>query len=162
MKVFKNIFLKPLSFIPALLMLYIIFSFSAQNGTTSAGLSYKVSYKIISITDKALDLELTDTQIDRGVNKIHYYVRKTAHFSEYFLLALCVSLPLYVYGVRGFWIMLIAGILCIGFAGLDEIHQMYVDGRVGSLKDVIIDSMGVISGILFIKIFGFIFQKVLF
>ena len=159
MKVFKNIFLKPLSFIPALLMLYIIFSFSAQNGTASAGLSYKVSYKIISITDKALDLELTDTQIDRGVNKIHYYVRKTAHFSEYFLLALCVSLPLYVYGVRGFWIMLIAGILCIGFAGLDEIHQMYVDGRVGSLKDVIIDSFGAVTGIIFTRLFLAVFTK---
>ncbi|MCD7736336.1 MAG: VanZ family protein, partial [Lachnospiraceae bacterium] len=40
-------FLKPLSFIPAILLMYMIFSFSAQEGTVSSDLSYKVSYKII-------------------------------------------------------------------------------------------------------------------
>ena len=40
--------------------------------------------------------------------------------TEYFLLALCVSFPLYVYGVRGIWLLLLAGIICVGFAGLDE------------------------------------------
>ena len=39
--------LKPLSFLPALLMMYIIFSFSAQPGEVSGNLSYKVSYKIV-------------------------------------------------------------------------------------------------------------------
>ena len=159
MKFFVNIFLKPLSFIPALLMMYIIFSFSAQNGTTSAGLSYKVSHKVVSVVDKALDLELTDTQIHNGINKIHFYIRKTAHFLEYFLLAISVTIPLYVYRIRSLWLMLTASILCICFAGFDELHQLYVDGRAGSLKDVFIDSMGIISGIIFVKTFGYIFAK---
>ena len=51
---------------------------------------------------------------------IHYYVRKAAHMTEYFLLAIAISFPLYVYGVRGIWLMLLAGIVCVGFAGLDE------------------------------------------
>ena len=60
---------------------------------------------------------------------IHYYVRKAAHMTEYFLLAIAISFPLYVYGVRGSWLMLLAGIVCVGFAGLDEYHQSFVDAR---------------------------------
>ena len=41
--------LKPLSFLPALLMMYIIFSFSAQPGEVSGNLSYKVSYEIVEM-----------------------------------------------------------------------------------------------------------------
>lgn len=112
--------LKPLSFIPAILMMYIIFSFSSQDGTASSKLSYQVTYKAVSVADHALDLELTDKQISRCIRKIHYYVRKLAHFSEYFLLAVSIAVPLYVYGIRGMWLVLIAGILCVSYAALDE------------------------------------------
>ena len=37
------LFLKPLTVLPALLMMLVIFSFSAQNGKESGNLSYKIS-----------------------------------------------------------------------------------------------------------------------
>lgn len=154
--------LKPLSFIPALLMLYIIFCFSAQDGTASANLSYKVSYKAVTIADRALDLELTEKQISRCISKIHFYVRKLAHFSEYFLLAITIAVPLYVYRVRGIWLVIAGGILCAGFASLDELHQYFVSGRSCSVRDVIIDSCGAFVGILFVRIFGYIGRKTIF
>ena len=43
--------------------------------------------------------------------------------TEYCLLAICVSLPLYVYGLRGFALTFLAGILCVAFAASDEFHQ---------------------------------------
>lgn len=46
MKIVKML-LKPFSFVPALLMMYVIFSFSAQTGEVSGDLSYKISYKIV-------------------------------------------------------------------------------------------------------------------
>ena len=153
--------LKP-SFIPALLMMYIIFSFSAQDGATSSNLSYKVTYKAVSMADNALDLELTDKQISRCIRKIHYYVRKLAHFSEYFLLAVSVAVPLYVYGIRGLWLVLTAGILCVGFAALDEFHQYFVRGRGCSAHDVLIDSCGALIGIVFVRIMGYIGRKAIF
>lgn len=154
--------LKPLSFIPALLMMYIIFSFSSQDGTTSSNLSYRVTYKAVSMADDALDLELTDKQIARCIRKIHYYVRKLAHFSEYFLLAVSIAVPLYVYGIRGIWLVLTAGILCVGFAALDEFHQYFVQGRGCSARDVLIDSCGSLIGILFVRILGYIGRKTIF
>lgn len=151
--------LKPLSFVPALAMMYIIFSFSAQDGATSSNLSYKVTYRAVSAADRALDLELTDKQISRCIRKIHYYVRKLAHFTEYFLLAVSVTFPLYVYGIRGIWLVITGGILCVGFAALDELHQYFVHGRGCSIRDVMIDSCGSLIGMLFVRLFGYIGRK---
>ncbi len=162
MKLLLRILLKPLSFIPALMMMYLIFCLSAQDGTTSSNLSYNVSYTAISFVDKALDLELTDKQISRSIRKIHYSVRKLAHFTEYFLLAVSVSFPLYVYGIRGIWLIIISGFLCVGFASLDELHQYFVRGRGCSVRDVMIDSFGSFLGILFVRISGYIGRKTIF
>ena len=73
--------------------------------------------------------------------------------TEYFLLAIAISFPLYVYGVRGIWLMILAGIVCVGFAGLDEYYQSFVDARTPSLKDVGIDSTGAFIGILLVQAF---------
>lgn len=161
-KALLRFILKPLSFVPALLMMYIIFSFSAKDGATSSNLSYKVSYKAVSIADRALDLELTDKQISRCIHKIHFYVRKLAHFTEYFLLAVTLAIPLYVYRIRGIWLVITGGILCVGFAALDELHQYFVNGRSCSVRDVIIDGCGSLLGILLVRIFGYIGRKTIF
>ena len=47
--------LKPLSFLPALMLMYMIYSFSAQPGEVSSALSYKVSYKIVQTADYIFD-----------------------------------------------------------------------------------------------------------
>ena len=148
--------LKPLSFLPALLMMYIIFSFSAQPGEVSGNLSYKISYEIIETKSELLSENLSSEEIAYKADGIHYYVRKAAHMTEYFLLAIAISFPLYVYGVRGIWLMLLAGIVCVGFAGLDEYHQSFVAGRGPSVRDVGIDSIGVLFGITFVRLFCWI------
>ncbi len=145
--------LKPLSFLPALLMMYIIFSFSAQPGEVSGNLSYKISYEIIETKSELLSENLSSEEIAYKADGIHYYVRKAAHMTEYFLLAIAISFPLYVYGVRGIWLMLLAGIVCVGFAGLDEYHQSFVDARTPAVKDVGIDSIGAFIGILLVQAF---------
>jgi VanZ family protein len=156
---YLKFFLKPLSFVPALLVMYMIFSFSAQDSTESANLSYKVSYDAVTLVDKTLDLELTQNQIIRCINKIHTYVRKCAHFSEYCLLAITVAFPLFIYGVRGLWLFLGTGLICVGFASSDEFHQIFVSGRGPSVRDVLIDSSGALLGILLVKLFCHIGRK---
>ena len=84
--------LKPLSFLPALLMMYIIFSFSAQPGEVSGNLSYKISYEIIETKSELLSENLSSEEIAYKADGIHYYVRKAAHMTEYFLLAIAICL----------------------------------------------------------------------
>ena len=145
--------LKPLSFLPALLMMYLIFSFSAQTGEVSGELSYKISYNIVEIKSEILHEGKSYDELNYEANSIQFYVRKAAHMTEYFLLAVAVSFPLYVYRVRGFWLFLLAGIFCAGFAGLDEYHQSFVSGRSPSVRDVCIDSSGALIGIILVQLF---------
>ena len=145
--------LKPLSFLPAILMMYVIYSFSAQTGEVSGQLSYKISYKIVETKNQLLNENKSSAELAVSADTIHFYVRKAGHMTEYFLLAVAISFPLYVYGVRGIWLVILAGIICVGFAGLDEYHQPFVADRGPSLRDVGIDSIGALIGILMVQAF---------
>ena len=154
--------LKPLSFLPAIVVMYLIFSFSSQDGVSSARLSRMVSEKVVVTADQVLEKGWSAEQIAAYTEQIHYYVRKTAHVTEYFVLAVTVAFPLYVYGIRGLWLVLLAGVFCVSFAGLDEYHQSFVVGRGPSARDVAVDSIGILPGILLVRIVGFIGRKTIF
>ena len=152
MKIVKT-FLKPLSFLPAIAMMCVIYLVSAQTGEVSGELSYEISYQLVETKNEILNTQLTLDQLSQQAHSIQYYVRKAAHLTEYFLLAIAVSFPLYVYGVRGIWLILLSGAICVGFAGFDEYHQSLVEGRGPSVKDVLIDSAGAGLGILLVQAF---------
>ena len=154
--------LKPLSFIPAILLMMMIYHFSAQPAEVSSQLSYKVSYKIVETADYVFETNLDYWQMDSWAQRIHGVTRKLAHMTEYFALAIAVSFPLYVYGVHGIWLMLLAGIICVGFATGDEYHQSFVSGRSPSVRDVGIDSFGVFWGIILVRIIGWTGRKTIF
>lgn len=143
--------LKPLSFLPAILMMYLIYSFSAQTGEVSGALSYEVSYQIVETKNEVLNENKTYDELAYSASSIEFYVRKAAHMTEYCLLAIAISFPLYVYGVRGIWLILLAGAICVGFAGFDEYHQSFVADRGPSVRDVGIDSIGITAGILLVR-----------
>lgn len=147
MKILKK--LKPLSFLPLILMLMMIFSFSAQDGEDSGKLSYEISYKIIEVKNVVFHENKTVDEIAKGADDIHFYVRKAGHMTEYFLLCLTIIFPLYLYGVRGWKLYALAVILSACFAGTDEFHQSFVDGRGPSVVDVGIDTFGAIIGTVF-------------
>lgn len=161
-KKFLRFILKPMSFVPALLVMYLITSFSAQDSVTSSQISGQVSESFVSVINRKLDLGLSEEMVDEISEKIEIYVRKFAHMAEYFVLAVSVAFPLYVYGLRGIPLMIIAGGFCVGFAGLDEYHQSFVAGRNPSKKDVFIDSIGVFTGIIVTRIVGWTGRKTIF
>lgn len=155
-------FLKPFSFLPAILLMYIIFSFSAQEGDLSSSISYKASSILVKTADNLFDMGLDDYQISYFATKINGVTRKLAHMTEFFLLAIAVSFPLYVYGLRGILLMVLAGGFCIAFACGDEYHQSFVAGRSPSSRDVLIDSIGVFIGIIVVRIVGWTGRMTLF
>jgi VanZ family protein len=147
-------FLKPLSFLPALALMYMIYSFSGQDADASSALSYHVSEMIVRGVDRVTAQHWEEWQIQQHTEQIHYLVRKGAHVTEYFLLAIAVSFPLYVYGVRGLFLMLLAGIICLAYACGDEYHQAMVSGRYASRRDVGIDSIGIFAGVILVRLLG--------
>jgi VanZ family protein len=74
---------------------------------------------------------------------IHHYIRKSAHFTEYFVF--CLLLYRGVRGARTGWRWswgLIALFIAASYAILDEIHQAFVASRQSSPYDSLLDSVG--------------------
>lgn len=139
---------------PAVAVMYMIFCFSSQTGGESGNLSYTFSRSIVEAGDSLFRAELNDRQIDDLAERIQHPVRKCAHMTEYFILALSVSLPLYVCGWRRIRLMISTIVPCIVFACTDEYHQSFVNGRGPSVKDVVTDSVGVTAAVLLIYLIG--------
>lgn len=155
-------FLKPLSFLPAILLMYMIFTFSSMEADLSTSVSFRASRILVKAADSLFDMGLDDYQIEYFSTKINGVTRKLAHMAEFFALAIAVSFPLYVYGLRGILLMILAGGFCIAFACGDEYHQSFVAGRSPASKDVLIDSIGVFIGIIVVRIIGWTGRMTLF
>jgi VanZ family protein len=82
---------------------------------------------------------LTEEQFEA----IHYFIRKSAHFTEYFVF--CLLLYRAVRGDRKGWRWTwgVAALFCAaGYSVLDEIHQAFVASRTASAYDSLLDSIG--------------------
>lgn len=78
--------------------------------------------------------------------KLHYLIRKCAHFIEYFILSLLI-----LRGIRAGrrdarlgWALAAIAVVA-GYAALDEFHQSFVPGRTAAVTDVLLDTTGGIA-----------------
>ena len=134
--------LKPLSIVPALFLLWTIFSFSAQTGTESGGLSQMVSRWLAKGWNLVTGRGLSSGALEALAQSMEFWVRKGAHMSEYALLCWCAALPMLVYQVPDRFRRLGAPLFCVLVAASDEFHQSFVPGRTPAVRDVGIDLLG--------------------
>jgi len=124
------------------LILLCIFQFSQQIGSDSAGLSQRVLDFLLGLFPGL------GTWLPRET--VHALLRKGAHVLVYTLLGLGLyqladaALPPKCWG-RGLLLPWAVGVLC---AAGDEFHQSFVAGRGASPRDVLIDSCGLLLGLL--------------
>jgi VanZ family protein len=118
---------------PALLWAAVIFTLSTD--TFSAAHTASIFEPIF----RWLIPSLTEDQFDL----IHYCIRKTAHFTEYFVFALLLYRGVRSgnKGWRWSW-ALTALFIAAGYSALDEIHQAFVASRTASPYDSLLDSAG--------------------
>ncbi|WP_018212343.1 VanZ family protein, partial [Desulfitobacterium hafniense] len=84
----------------------------------------------------------------------NFIVRKSAHFLTYLVLSVLSMNALRRSGIKGMQQIVIAIGICVLYAISDEVHQLYVPGRSGQLKDVLLDSGGTIVGAALYRLFG--------
>ena len=160
-KVFRFL-LKPLSFVPALLVMYMIFMFSEQTAVESSALSTSITEMIVHSINYRLSMDWTPAEQAALVELLEFYVRKLAHFGEYALLGVTLVIPLYTYRIRRIFLPLLSEAICVAYAMLDEYHQTFSYGRSPQLSDVCIDAAGAFAGILFGWLICHILARTLF
>lgn len=84
--------------------------------------------------------------------KYQFIIRKTAHFSAYTILALLTGAAVSQNTKKYHYRLGIAFAFGVLYAVSDEIHQKFVPGRSGEIRDVLIDSAGVALGCLLLYI----------
>ena len=138
--------------------LWIIFGFSNQSGEESGSLSRKIT-EAITKNIKAIQ-NLESMEKEKVLSRIEHIVRKLAHFSLYTSVGFLTMSLISTYKLKYKQRIILS--LCIGitYAITDEIHQMYVPNRGPSLGDVLIDTSGVIFGILIVILGIKIYKKV--
>ena len=157
-----SLLLKLLSFVPTILLLFLIFGFSAQDGESSGSLSFEISLFLVKLASPLLPAAMSEEVLFERAEMIHYFVRKAAHMTEYFLLALSLQLPLTAWFSKRLLPklrILIGFTATVLFAVLDEFHQSFVPGRSGNFTDVCIDSTGALIASVCLLIFYSLYQK---
>lgn len=130
-----------------------IFSNSLMNGAESSSFSYSVANR--------LALFLNNHGIYFYMSTFHAYLRKMAHFTEFFglgaLTAIAIATcPLFKSRLLNFILFIIA------IPTSDETIQYFVPDRACSIKDVFIDAAGMICGGLCIYILYLIIKDLFF
>ena len=140
-----------------ILWICIIFSFSLQSAEVSEELSSDVGRILLEkIFPEMLECS-EDSTVDR-LGLYHFFLRKAAHFTEYFVLGILVTITLRKVAWKKKWYceLMVIG-LCILVASMDETIQLFVDGRSGQISDVLLDGAGALVGMGLIKIYLFAF-----
>ena len=138
-----------LSLLLVIAVMVMIYCFSAQTGAESGEMSGRLTTWVLNLIIPDFE-NFTPEKQESIRSTVGFVVRKGAHFTEYALLGfslllhiaqlqkkITVRLPLlWAWGI---------GTL---YAATDEFHQGFVAGRGPSVRDVCIDSAGVIAGVM--------------
>ncbi len=119
------------TYIPAILWMIVIFCFSAQSAADSTTLS---------------DF-FTRLFFGEVLERLTVIVRKSAHVLEYLVLGVMIYLPTNRL-VRWKISIPLSIAVCACYAGTDEFHQLFIEGRACRGTDVLIDTLGASLGVL--------------
>lgn len=133
---------KFLSWVAVILWMALIFNLSSQVAEQSNKLSTGITKVIVKTVEKVAP------QSEFDIKSFNNILRKNAHFFAYLILGILVANALRRSGIRGYWSIAIALGICVLYAISDEVHQLFVPGRGGQVKDVIIDSVGASVGLV--------------
>ena len=127
--------------------LAMMFLFSAEEGGASSERSEWVAGILARAVVPGFS-EMSSVRQAALIQRMQMPVRKGAHMAEYAFLGCWLCVLLRTLGIKGLRGAGLALILSVAFAGADEFHQRFTAGRGAALRDVGIDCLGAIIGIL--------------
>lgn len=137
----------------------VIFAYSAQGGSESEGTSRWAGTMFARIFVPGFEDWDEGRQIEFA-EKIDHPVRKTAHFAEYAILGFFVAGAYVTADKKKCIKVLIPWLIATFYAATDELHQVFVPGRDGNIKDVILDSAGALFGVAMMFLIFFTYIRI--
>lgn len=122
----------------------LIFYFSSFKGDESTEQSQGFLYNTIGNIVEFFNKDISVEEKELIIEKYDPIVRKVAHACVYMILAFLVCLLINCYNDKINKVIVLSLIFCIIYAISDEVHQTFVEGRNGEVRDVLIDSIGII------------------
>ena len=119
----------------------VIFMFSNDSGTSSLSKSDRVARNTINTVSKITKKKYTESKKDKIIKNTRFIIRKTAHFTLYFILGVLVYLTFRSYGISN-RVFIYSILFCLVYAISDEIHQLISSDRTARVLDVLIDTSG--------------------
>jgi VanZ family protein len=114
----------------------VIFLLSNEVAQTSSGRSSA----IVDILTQSLHLSLPE-----GI--LTFLTRKSAHIIGYFVLGMLLFNVVKEYTAATKRIIILSILFAFVYSISDEIHQLFVPGRSGEIRDVLIDTIAASAGI---------------
>ena len=134
-----------------------IFSMSCENAEESSNTSGQ-TIKVVLSTVPEFEKQPEEVKVNI-IEELQLIARKSAHFIGYMILGILASgLILYYGNINKKY--LLAFLICVIYAISDEIHQLFVPGRAGQVRDVLIDSAGSLLGIIIVMAFEKLLIKI--
>lgn len=136
--------IKQMLILPVIIWMIIIFKFSNEPATVSGNTSSNVTKIIVSIfTSK----DITEEQKNELIEKLDPMIRKLAHFSLYTIGGILILLYINIYKLEESKKIVYSIAIGSIYSCTDEIHQIFIPGRSGEFTDVMLDSIGIATGV---------------
>lgn len=137
---------KVIKIILVLSWMMMIFLLSNEEAVQSSKKSDGLIIRSVELfTGKSLSVQ----EKEKVLKYLVFPVRKCAHLSLYLILGILVISLLREYMVINAKLVLLSLLICFLYACSDEIHQLFVPGRSGEVRDVLIDTLGACLGVSF-------------
>jgi len=132
---------KLISILLCILWMGIVFVLSHEPANDSSETSGNVIRWILKVFEPNEDEDV----LIKHIEFLQPIVRKLAHFTLYMIGGILIYNFVSIYVIEKSKIL--SSLCGCFYAVTDEIHQLYVAGRSGELRDVAIDTAGVVTGI---------------
>ena len=124
---------------------------TSQTGDSSNNTSVFITKGIINKTQDVINnsnnlvIIRNDSEFIKKLNK---YIRKFAHGFEFLILALIVFFVLKSFNIKSVECIIYTLFIVLLYAVIDEYRQLYIPGRNSSVRDIVIDFIGGIVGVI--------------
>ncbi|MDU4980393.1 MAG: VanZ family protein [Clostridium celatum] len=131
---------------------------TSQTGESSNNTSVFITEGIINKTQSVINSNVnnSDNSViikndDYFIKKLNKYIRKFAHGFEFLVLALIVFSALKSFNIKNRECIIYTLFIVLLYAVMDEYRQLYIPGRTSSVRDIVIDFIGGIVGVIILQ-----------